>query len=154
MNRYNRQWIWYIQFGKEGWRTNVAEATLNRCPTLPGARNAMGLCFTIWFRDLVTLYHVLEFWGPHTKACFLVWRNTCRISASVFAGKHRHWHRQADLRRGQLHRDLSACWQTMSIAVELSCKYSHTVCANVLGTTLGLQTGPYIGKPLLRSTLS
>ena len=44
MNRYNRQWIWYIQFGKEGWRTNVAEATLNRCPTLSGAEM---LCLTI-----------------------------------------------------------------------------------------------------------
>ena len=99
--------------------------------------------FGFWFRGLVILEHLIKFWGPETKACFLVWRNTCRISASVFAGKHRHWHRRADLRRGQLHRDLSACWQTMPIAVELSCKYSHTVCANVLGTTLGLQTGPY-----------
>ena len=46
------------------------------------------------------------------------------------ARRYRHWHRQADLRRGQLHRDLSACWQTMPIAIELSCKYSNTVCAN------------------------
>ena len=95
---------------------------------------------------------VLEFWGPQTKACFLVWRNTCRIPASIFARWHRHWHRQADLRRGQLHRDLSACWQTMPIAVELSCKYSHTVCANVLGTTLGVMKWDcrqtLLGKPL------
>ena len=129
-----------------GARTNVAEATLNCCPTLPGARNAMGLCFTIWIwvsRSCDFISSVLEFWGSQTKACFLVQRNTCRIPASVFARWHRHWHRQDDLRRGQLHRDLSACWQTMPIAVELSCKYSHTVCANVLGTTRGLQTGPY-----------
>ena len=99
-----------------------------------------------------TLYHLLEFWGPQTKALFWVWRNTCSMPASVFAGKHRHWHRQADLCRGQLHRDLSVCWQTMPIAVELSCKYSHTVCANVLGTTLGVMKWDcrqaLLGKPL------
>lgn len=111
-----------------------------------GQKCNIGLCFTFWFQDQVALSFissVLEFWGPQTKACFLVWRKTCRIPASVFARWLRHWHRQADLRRGQLHWDLSACWQTMPIAVELSCKYSHTVCANVLGTTRGLQTGPY-----------
>ena len=108
--------------------------------------------FAFWFRDLVASYHRFEFWDPQTKALFWMWRNTCSMPASVFAGKHRHWHRQADLCRGQLHRDLSACWQTMPIAVELSCKYSHTVCANVLGTTLGVMKWDcrqaLLGKPL------